>query len=90
MINSFHRAAILSRDEHIRRKCGNDAVQYLQFQRYLISYAVVICLISLGVILPINFMGSEYDASKFARTTISNLKAGYVLLTVTLRSHCTA
>ncbi len=56
------------------RKSGADAVQYLQFQRYLIVLMVIIVVLSLGVILPVNFSGTqEVGADNFGRTTISNI-----------------
>ena len=56
------------------RKSGADAVQYLQFQRYLIVLMVIIVVLSIGVILPVNFSGSqETGADNFGRTTISNI-----------------
>ena len=65
---------ISNRDEEIMRKSGADAVQYLQFQRYLIVLMVIIVVLSIGVILPVNFSGSqEMGADNFGRTTISNI-----------------
>lgn len=46
-----------SRDEEIRSKCGIDAVTYLSFQRHIILLMTVVCLLSLTVILPVNFSG---------------------------------
>ena len=46
-----------SRDSDILEKCGPDAVQYLSFQRYLLVYLSIITVLSISVILPINFMG---------------------------------
>ena len=45
------------RDDMILRRSGKDAVQYLKFQRYLMVYVAVITILSIGVILPINFQG---------------------------------
>ena len=45
------------RDEEIRSKCGVDAVTYLSFQRHIILLMTVVCLLSLTVILPVNFSG---------------------------------
>lgn len=45
------------RDEEIREKCGEDAVHYLSFQRHIIGLLVVIGVLSVGIILPINFSG---------------------------------
>ena len=65
---------IFYRDEEIMRKSGIDAVQYLQFQRYLIVLMVIIVVFSLGVILPVNFSGiQEQGTDNFGRTTISNI-----------------
>uniref|UniRef100_A0A8C9WEI1 Transmembrane protein 63C n=1 Tax=Scleropages formosus TaxID=113540 RepID=A0A8C9WEI1_SCLFO len=47
-----------SRDEEIRSKCGLDATTYLSFQRHIILLMVVLCLLSVAVILPINFSGN--------------------------------
>jgi ABC-type enterochelin transport system permease subunit len=46
------------RDIDILHKCGRDAVQYLSFQRYLIVYITIITIISIAVVLPINFQGN--------------------------------
>ncbi|XP_022103768.1 CSC1-like protein 2 isoform X1 [Acanthaster planci] len=62
------------KDEDIRLKSGVDAVQYLQFQRYLIILIIILCVLSIGVILPVNFSGSqELGPENFGRTTISNI-----------------
>jgi hypothetical protein len=44
-------------DDHFRRKCGDDAVQYLRFQRHLLAFVGVITIVSIVVILPVNFQG---------------------------------
>uniref|UniRef100_A0A665T1Q6 Transmembrane protein 63B n=1 Tax=Echeneis naucrates TaxID=173247 RepID=A0A665T1Q6_ECHNA len=46
-----------SRDEEIREKCGEDAVHYLSFQRHIIGLLVVIGVLSVGIVLPVNFSG---------------------------------
>lgn len=62
------------RDEHILSKCGLDAVQYLSFQRNIILLVGIINLISLGIVLPINFAGLlEGGPSAFGHTTVSNI-----------------
>ena len=60
-------------DEEMRLKCGTDALHYLKFQLMLIRLSFVICIFSLGVVLPINVSGSEHYKS-MASTTITNLK----------------
>lgn len=61
-------------DESILAKSGQDAVQYLSFQRNVILLVGIITLISLGIILPINFAGDHTDGSQsFANTTVRNL-----------------
>uniref|UniRef100_A0A3Q3QBH3 Transmembrane protein 63C n=1 Tax=Monopterus albus TaxID=43700 RepID=A0A3Q3QBH3_MONAL len=47
-----------SRDEEIRSKCGIDAITYLSFQRHIILLMTVVCLLSLAIILPVNFSGN--------------------------------
>ena len=44
-------------DPDIAAYCGDDALQYLRFQRYIIVYLVIIVIASICVILPINFQG---------------------------------
>lgn len=48
----------VSRDEEIRSKCGVDATTYLSFQRHIILLMTVVCLLSLAIILPVNFSGN--------------------------------
>lgn len=45
------------RDDEIREKCGEDAVHYLSFQRHIIGLLVVVGVLSVGIILPVNFSG---------------------------------
>ncbi|KAF7665823.1 hypothetical protein LDENG_00130600 [Lucifuga dentata] len=65
------------KDEEIRSKCGIDAITYLSFQRYIILLMTVVCLLSLAVILPINFSGNLLGDSpeNFGRTTLANVSA---------------
>uniref|UniRef100_A0A8C4DU55 Transmembrane protein 63C n=1 Tax=Dicentrarchus labrax TaxID=13489 RepID=A0A8C4DU55_DICLA len=60
----------------IRSKCGIDAVTYLSFQRHIILLMTVVCLLSLAVILPVNFSGNLLDSPEnFGRTTLANVSA---------------
>uniref|UniRef100_A0A672H5Q1 CSC1-like protein 2 n=1 Tax=Salarias fasciatus TaxID=181472 RepID=A0A672H5Q1_SALFA len=70
------------RDEEIRDKCGEDAVHYLSFQRHIIGLLVVVGVLSVGIILPVNFSGNllENNAYSFGRTTIANLDTDNTLL----------
>uniref|UniRef100_A0A6Q2X2G8 Transmembrane protein 63B n=1 Tax=Esox lucius TaxID=8010 RepID=A0A6Q2X2G8_ESOLU len=70
------------RDEEIRDKCGEDAVHYLSFQRHIIGLLVVVGVLSVGIVLPVNFSGNllENNAYSFGRTTIANLDANNMLL----------
>ncbi|KAJ4436072.1 hypothetical protein ANN_18699 [Periplaneta americana] len=62
------------KDENILMKCGPDAVQYLSFQRHIIVYMLIMMVISLTIVLPINFQGElEGDERTFGHTTLSNL-----------------
>ncbi|KAJ7357865.1 Transmembrane protein 63C [Desmophyllum pertusum] len=61
-------------DEHIRLKCGIDALQYIVFQKHLLVYTVVIFCLSIGIVLPVNYSGkNEPDSNSFGATTVSNL-----------------
>uniref|UniRef100_A0A8D3C8H4 Transmembrane protein 63B n=1 Tax=Scophthalmus maximus TaxID=52904 RepID=A0A8D3C8H4_SCOMX len=66
------------KDEEIREKCGEDAVYYLSFQRHIIGLLVVVGVLSVGIILPVNFSGNLLG--DFGRTTIANLDADNALL----------
>ncbi|KAM9726239.1 CSC1-like protein 2 isoform 1-T1 [Menidia menidia] len=70
------------KDEEIREKCGEDAVHYLSFQRHIIGLLVIVGVLSVGIILPVNFSGNllENNAYSFGRTTIANLGADNALL----------
>uniref|UniRef100_A0A8C2XCV0 Transmembrane protein 63B n=1 Tax=Cyclopterus lumpus TaxID=8103 RepID=A0A8C2XCV0_CYCLU len=48
-------------DEEIREKCGEDAVHYLSFQRHIIGLLVVVGVLSVGIVLPVNFSGDLLD-----------------------------
>nr|XP_032819883.1 LOW QUALITY PROTEIN: CSC1-like protein 2 [Petromyzon marinus] len=70
------------KDEEIKHKCGIDAVHYLSFQRHIIALLIIICILSLAVILPVNFSGTLQGGSptNFGRTTIGNLESTDKLL----------
>ncbi|XP_063047254.1 CSC1-like protein 2 isoform X2 [Engraulis encrasicolus] len=70
------------KDDEIREKCGEDAVHYLSFQRHIIGLLVVVGVLSVGIVLPVNFSGNLQDgnAYSFGRTTIANLRAHDSLL----------
>jgi len=62
------------KDDQIRAKCGDDAVQYLSFQRHIIALTFIITVISLSIALPINMQGDlKGDEKQFGHTTLSNL-----------------
>ncbi|XP_067098659.1 calcium permeable stress-gated cation channel 1 [Osmerus mordax] len=65
------------KDEEIRSKCGIDAVTYLSFQRHIILLVTAVCLMSLAIILPVNFSGNLLGDSpeNFGRTTLANVPA---------------
>lgn len=48
---------VVCRDDEIRDKCGGDAVHYLSFQRHIIGLLVVVGVLSVGIVLPVNFSG---------------------------------
>lgn len=57
--------AFFLREEEIRDKCGEDAVHYLSFQRHIIGLLVVVGVLSVGIILPVNFSGNLLGKSVF-------------------------
>uniref|UniRef100_A0A8C6KH57 Transmembrane protein 63B n=1 Tax=Nothobranchius furzeri TaxID=105023 RepID=A0A8C6KH57_NOTFU len=72
------------RDEEIREKCGEDAVHYLSFQRHIIGLLVVVGVLSVGIILPVNFSG-DLTNLLWLHTAFAFL---YLLLTVySMRRH---
>ncbi|ELU01757.1 hypothetical protein CAPTEDRAFT_195188 [Capitella teleta] len=69
--------------QQFSQKCGPDAVLYLQFQSHIITYMSIVTLISLAVILPVNFHGDLIaDPNNFAKTTIANVDPDSALLWV--------
>uniref|UniRef100_A0A8C6KSC0 Transmembrane protein 63B n=1 Tax=Nothobranchius furzeri TaxID=105023 RepID=A0A8C6KSC0_NOTFU len=79
---SWLTAVFRIKDDEIREKCGEDAVYYLSFQRHIIGLLVVVGVLSVGIILPVNFSGNllENNAYSFGRTTIANLNTDNTLL----------
>ncbi|XP_068110593.1 calcium permeable stress-gated cation channel 1 isoform X3 [Hyperolius riggenbachi] len=63
------------KDEEIQSKCGIDAITYLSYQRHLLVLMLLVCVLSVSVILPVNFSGDLLgDApAQFGRTTIVNV-----------------
>lgn len=63
------------RKEQILLHTGPDAVHYLSFQQHLMIVMAIVTVVSLVVILPVNFLnGSDlYDVNAFGRTTMANL-----------------
>uniref|UniRef100_A0A8B9JAA4 Transmembrane protein 63B n=1 Tax=Astyanax mexicanus TaxID=7994 RepID=A0A8B9JAA4_ASTMX len=92
----YGRLALVSdadRDDEIREKCGEDAVHYLSFQRHIIGLLVVVGVLSVGIILPVNFSGDLLGECRstpltnllWLHTTFAFL---YLLLTVySMRRH---
>nr|XP_019589021.1 PREDICTED: calcium permeable stress-gated cation channel 1 isoform X1 [Rhinolophus sinicus]XP_019589022.1 PREDICTED: calcium permeable stress-gated cation channel 1 isoform X1 [Rhinolophus sinicus]XP_019589023.1 PREDICTED: calcium permeable stress-gated cation channel 1 isoform X1 [Rhinolophus sinicus]XP_019589024.1 PREDICTED: calcium permeable stress-gated cation channel 1 isoform X1 [Rhinolophus sinicus] len=65
---------ITMKNEDLISKCGDDARVYITFQYHLIIFVLVLCIPSLGIILPINYTGTVLDRkSHFGRTTIVNV-----------------
>jgi hypothetical protein len=51
-------ACVSSRDQDLISKCGEDARIYIMFQYHLIIFVIILCIPSLGIILPINYIGT--------------------------------
>ncbi|ERE72850.1 calcium permeable stress-gated cation channel 1 [Cricetulus griseus] len=66
--------SLTMKDRDLISKCGDDARIYIMFQYHLIIYVLILCIPSLGIILPINYIGAALDwSSHFSRTTIVNV-----------------
>lgn len=48
---------VSSRNEDLISRCGDDARIYIMFQYHLIVFLLILCIPSLGIILPINYSG---------------------------------
>ncbi|KAM8714319.1 hypothetical protein ACLKA7_014449 [Drosophila subpalustris] len=74
---SWIRVTFKLRKETILLHSGPDAVHYLSFQQHLMAVMSVVTIVSLAVILPINFLNgptdTDYDVNAFGRTTMANL-----------------
>ena len=44
-------------DPDVAEHCGDDALQYLRFQRHIIAYLAIVVVACICIILPINFQG---------------------------------
>ncbi|XP_034498686.1 calcium permeable stress-gated cation channel 1 isoform X2 [Ailuropoda melanoleuca] len=65
---------VTMKNEDLISKCGDDARIYITFQYHLIIFVLILCIPSLGIILPINYTGTVLDwNSHFGRTTIVNV-----------------
>ncbi|XP_006884715.1 PREDICTED: transmembrane protein 63C [Elephantulus edwardii] len=66
--------SINMKNKDLINKCGDDARIYIMFQYHLIVFVLILCIPSLGVILPINYLGNVLEkSSHFGRTTIVNI-----------------
>nr|XP_010587069.2 calcium permeable stress-gated cation channel 1 [Loxodonta africana] len=73
--------SITMKNEELINKCGDDARIYIMFQYHLIVFVLILCIPSLGVILPINYAGTVLEwNSHFGRTTIVNISTESKLL----------
>ena len=52
MEKGFH--ILYAKPEKLENLMGNDAVQYLRFQMYLMAYLLFCCVVACGIILPVN------------------------------------
>ncbi|XP_053408695.1 calcium permeable stress-gated cation channel 1-like isoform X3 [Mercenaria mercenaria] len=78
---SWITAFVRVKDSDIVKKCGQDALQYITFQRYILLYVLVVCVLSTAIIIPVNFTGTYIgNATDFGHTTIANLDAKSNLL----------
>lgn len=65
---------LLISNKDILNSRGNDALQYLLFQQYILYFLAILSIFCMLVVLPVNLQGREFDTTQgFARTTIINL-----------------
>lgn len=61
-------------NKDIEQRSGPDATLYLTLHVYIIILLCVLCVLSIGIILPINYLAGNLESGGgFSRTTISNL-----------------
>lgn len=73
-INSISGGVLLISNKDILASRGNDALQYLLFQQYILYFMAILSIFCMLVVLPVNLQGNEFDTAQgFARTTIINL-----------------
>lgn len=61
--------------QRLMARCGPDASHYVSFQIHLLMLSAAITVVSICVILPINFQGTlQGDQYTFGHTTLSNLE----------------
>ncbi|XP_006990371.1 osmosensitive cation channel TMEM63C isoform X2 [Peromyscus maniculatus bairdii] len=73
--------SLTMKDRDLISKCGDDARIYIMFQYHLIIYVLILCIPSLGIILPVNYIGTVLEwNSHFGRTTIVNVSTESKLL----------
>lgn len=71
---SWFPAVFKINQERLFLRCGPDASHYLSFQRHLLVLFGIITLLSVCVVLPVNFRGNlQGGPYTFGHTTISNL-----------------
>lgn len=63
-IQTFNEIFYLFRDDQIMKRNGPDAIQYLSFQRHIIIFLAIICVICLTVVLPVNYQGDLGESFK--------------------------
>ncbi|GAB1603921.1 CSC1-like protein 2 [Argonauta hians] len=82
---SWFRVFMRLSDQDIADRCGSDAVSYLRFQRYLIGYNLFILIVTVVIILPVNYIGNTFDSSEgIGRTAIINVHSNLLWLHVTI------
>lgn len=64
---------IFIKDKDIYDHRGNDAFQYLLFQRYLIYYLTALTAVCMLIVLPVNIFGKNGENGYFSMTTINNI-----------------
>ncbi|XP_019725866.1 CSC1-like protein 2 isoform X1 [Hippocampus comes] len=63
-------------ENEIRRKCEEDVINYLSFQRHIIGLLIIVTMLSMGVIFPLNYAGKRFEKdTHFGKYTIANMNS---------------
>lgn len=72
VVNLFWRLRV----SDVGQRCGPDATVYLSMELYIMLLLCVFSLLSVCVVLPVNYLSGEIVSGGFPKTTVSNIPPG--------------